>query len=130
LEKLFLMQARLGESTGHSVSLRKDQLEILASVVKPGSQMNPFKGEVIQARNCCIWHMMLLTAPRRGELVLLELRDIEFRALPTVTIREPSLNSVNKRRDGASLKTEARVLPLTNHVARLLETYIEEWRHH
>lgn len=128
IDKLFVMRSRQGESTLHTDELLEGQLCSLEAVLNPASESNPFSDFSLKVRNYCIWRTMLATGARRGEVALLELDDLSLGAKPTITIRRPSQASMNRRRDGASLKTAQRTLPITTDLANLLETYIEDWR--
>lgn len=128
MDKLFAMQSRRGELTTHTAGLPEQQLAVLESVFHPASELNPFVDYSLRVRNYCIWRTLLATGARRAEIALLELEDLDLGKRPTITFRQPSKASVNRRRDGASLKTEQRTLPISDGLAGLLETYIEDWR--
>jgi integrase len=130
VDKLFVMRSRHGESTTHSAGLSAPQLAALEKVFDPASEVNPFPSYTLRVRNYCIWRTLLATGARRAEIVLLELDDLDLGERPTITIRRPTLASMNRRRDGASLKTEQRTLPIREGLAGLLETYVEDWRVH
>lgn len=128
VDKFFVMRSRQGDATTHTEGLREDQLAALERAFNPASDINPFERMELRARNYCIWRTMLATGARRAEVALLELDDLELGATPTITIRRPSTASTNRRRDGASLKTQPRIVPIRRGLAELLETYIEDWR--
>lgn len=126
--KQFVMHSQHGELTTHAVELPDQQIAALEDVFHPASKLNPFSDCALRVRNYCIWRTMLATGARRAEIVLLELDDLALGEKPTLTIRQPSRVSANRRRDGASLKTQPRILPITPALAGLLETYVEDWR--
>lgn len=128
VDKYLVMRGRLGEVTRHTEGLQEDQVAALETALNPASDINPFVSMGLRVRNYCIWRTMLATGARRSEIVLLELDDLELGSRPTITIRRPLLASANRRRDGASLKTQQRTLPIRRGLAELLETYIEDWR--
>jgi len=128
VNKFFVMRSRQGEATRHTEGLQEEQLAALERAFNPASDINPFVSMGLRIRNYCIWRTMLATGARRAEVALLELDDLDLGAKPTITIRRPSVASANRRRDGASLKTQQRTLPIKRGLAELLETYIEDWR--
>jgi integrase len=111
-----------------STDLNKKELTILKNIASPSSKDNPFKSESVKIRNNCILHVLLETLARRGELVLLEITDVELGSKPTITIKPPSQSTKNKRKDGASLKTLGRTVPISQSLAELLKDYIENTR--
>jgi site-specific recombinase XerD len=128
LDKLFKMRSREGELESSTLSLSDEHAALLEHTLNPASKKNPFSGDVIRVRNYCMWRLMLATGARRAEIALLELDELSLGLRPTVTFRKPSEAASSRRRDGASLKTQPRVLPLSNSLAELLETYLEDWR--
>lgn len=111
-----------------STDLTDQELEVIETIIHPESASNPFRSPQIKLRNYCIFHVLLETLSRRGELVLIEVSDIEFGSKPTIRIKEPSIVNKNRRRDGASLKFRGRTVPISSKLAELLERYIEEVR--
>ena len=128
IDKQFVMRSRQGEQTTHTTELKEEQLASLERVLSPQSELNPFRDLGLRVRNYCIWRTMLATGARRAEIALLELDDLNLGEQPTITIRRPSPTAVNRRLDGANLKTEQRILPIRESLAELLATYVEDWR--
>lgn len=120
--------ASVGAGSKGSSSLSASEVKIVDSVIMPNSDMNPFVSPVVRFRNYCIFHLVWATGVRRAELVLLELDDISLSGTPTVRIRKPSAAAQRKRRDGASMKTLGREVPISAELAYLLEEYREVWR--
>ncbi len=71
---------------------------------------------------------MLETLARRGEVVLIELDDVDLGPSPTIRIKRPSDINRERRLDGASLKTRGRIVPITASVAAVLNEYISDHR--
>ncbi len=128
LAKLFAVRAQRGAIAQNALGLTKEELEELDGILLPGSEQNPAKDEALQLRNYCIWRLMLATGARRSETVLLEIDDLQLGAKPTITFKRPTKNAANRRRDGASLKTQQRTLPIPARLARLLSDYLERAR--
>lgn len=106
-----------------ATSLSEEELNTISSVLHPASSSNPFKDENIRLRNYCIFHLAVEAWMRRSELALIETTDVQFGAEPTVRVKWPSQNNLSKRKDGAGFKTEARELPISENLARVLALY-------
>lgn len=111
-----------------SADLTPTELEILEETIHPNSVKNPFKNHTIKVRNYCLFHVAIQTLARRGELVLLEIGDLDLSEKPTITIKRPDENNKSKRSDGASLKTRGRTVPITLSLAAELHEYLTEIR--
>jgi integrase len=108
-----------------STELSNSDLAVIESIIDPDSTKNPFKSRNIKIRNYCLFHVAIEILARRGELVLLEVEDVNAFGDPTITIKPPSVNNKFKRLDGASLKTRGRMVPITNKLARNLREYLD-----
>jgi integrase len=71
---------------------------------------------------------MLETLARRGEVVLIELNDVDLGPSPTIRIKRPSDINRERRKDGASLKTRGREVPISASLAASLNEYISDHR--
>lgn len=101
---------------------------LFKGVLSPDDFRNPFQSKQIQARNYCLFLVMLETLSRRGEVVLIELDDVDLGPSPTIRIKRPSDINRERRLDGASLKTRGRIVPITASVAAVLNEYISDHR--
>lgn len=128
LSKLFVMHSRQSELGIHASANSPQKVDALDAVARPDSPSNPFSEVEIRVRNYCIWRVMLETGARRAEIVLLEIDDVRLGAQPVIAFKQPSLATRSRRKDGASMKTEPRLLPVSNDLAALLEVYLEDWR--
>lgn len=117
-----------GKGPSPAEELTSSEIDLLDSVMHPTSELNPFRGQFVRFRNYCLFHVMRETALRRGELVLLELDDVSLGGTPTIKIRKPTLAQRCRRRDGASMKTRGREVPISQGLACLLEEYRDYWR--
>lgn len=111
-----------------STDLTRSELEVLEEVIHPKSIKNPFKNHAVKVRNYCLLHVAFQTLARRGELVLLEINDVDLSDKPTIIIKKPDENNKAKRSDGASLKTRGRMVPITSSLANVLHEYLTEIR--
>ncbi len=108
--------------------LSQQQLAVIDEILQPTSIHNPFATRLVRERNYCLLRIALATWARRSELVLISLGDIDLGPMPAITIKEPSKQSKNRRRDGASMKTRGRKIPLDRRDAELLANYLRETR--
>jgi len=108
--------------------ISEDVLKIISSIIHPSSECNPFKNTAHRVRNFCMFHVAVDAWLRRSELVLLELDDVDLAYPPTLTIKHPTSNAKADRKDGASLKTMGKVVPINSDLQELLAYYIEEVR--
>ena len=118
-------------ASAHSVpstDLTDDEVEVLDAVLHPLSDLNPFESHPLRVRNYCLFHTALETLARRGELALLEVSDLQLGFKPTVTLKLPTPQNQARRRDGASLKTLGREVPISSVLAALLDNYLHEQR--
>ena len=111
-----------------SSNLSTTDLDTIESIINPDSPFNPFKEQRVRIRNYCLFLVAIETFARRSEIVLLEFTDVELSDQPTITIKHPSAANRSKRRDGASLKTKGRVIPISLELANLLGDYIDKVR--
>jgi len=79
-------------------------------------------------RNFALIALALETFARRSELVLLETTDLDLGYEPTVTIKKPTTVNQLKRRDGASMKTRGRIIPISLELASVLRFYLDHVR--
>ncbi|WP_051534365.1 tyrosine-type recombinase/integrase [Deefgea rivuli] len=128
LEKLMMARANNGPASKPSTDLSSSEIEIIESVLHPASELNPFVEKNVKFRNYCIFLILMETLARRSELVLIEIDDLTLGPNPTVTIKAPSVASKIRRRDGASMKTMGRTVPLSEKVALAMTVYIENCR--
>lgn len=120
--------ASAGEGPTRATSLTPEDVALIDRVIHPDSNVNPFRSRGLRFRNYCLLHVMLATGLRRGEAVLLELSDVDLGATPTIRIRRPTSVARRKRRDGASMKTLGRQVPISLALANVLEQYRDIWR--
>jgi len=128
LSKKVIKIAQRSEPSRPSTPLSGDEEALLKNVLYPSSSKNPFKSVKIQVRNHCLFLVMLETLARRGEVVLIELNDLDLGHSPTIRIKQPNDINRERRRDGASLKTRGRIVPIPVSLAAILNEYICDYR--
>lgn len=125
LVRRYMNEAKPGTK---STDLEPLEFQIIEDIIHPDSPKNPFSSKNVKIRNYCIIHVGIETLARRGELVLIEIDDLDLSAQPTITIKKPSDNNKFKRSDGASLKTRGRTVPISKSLANVLRDYLTEVR--
>lgn len=128
LTKRMIRNSNLSPEPGCSTDLTPSQLKVILTAINPSSPSNCFKEERMRVRNYVIILLALETFARRSELVLLETTDLDLGFEPTVTIKKPSAINQLKRRDGASMKTRGRVIPISLDLASAIRFYINHVR--
>ena len=63
----------------------------ILSIVKETSPDNPFKGEEVKYRNAVIFEVMDATGMRAGEILALQIQDIDFQKGTVSVVRRLSL---------------------------------------
>lgn len=128
LAKRLRVEGNVGSGPRRSVSLTPVEMSLVEGVISPSSPLNPFKSPPIRFRNYCLIRLMYATAMRRAEVVLLEMDDVFLNGSPTIRVKKPTNLAQRKRRDGASMKTVGREIPISYELAGLLEIYRDRWR--
>ncbi len=110
----------------------KEERAKFLEVIDPKSPQNPFKSEFVRARNHIVGHMLFHLGCRRGELLLIKEKDIDWNpgneGGPTVGLRDHPLDPEDTRRVRPQFKTRERRLPLSRTLARLVKKYIQRYR--
>lgn len=107
--------------------LTLQQVEILFDVFEVGSKANPFVGEANQFRNRLMFFMLFYLGIRRGELLNLQINDIDFRENELVIARRPDFKS-DPRKDQPLVKTLDRRLPIKSTLVNDVHEYILRYR--
>ncbi|MFQ6574912.1 tyrosine-type recombinase/integrase [Pseudomonas sp. UM16] len=128
LKKKVIKIAQQSEPSLPATPLDSGEQALLMDVLSPGNSKNPFNSAQTQARNYCLFLVMLETLARRGEAVLIELDDVDLGPTPTIRIKRPSDINRERRKDGASLKTRGRIVPISASLAAVLDGYISDHR--
>lgn len=107
-------------------SIDDQQIDLLLEVIRPDSEHNPFDGKV-QVRNRLIIILLLHLGIRRGELLNIRVQDINFNKNQLAIVRRPD-DKDDFRVDAPHVKTQGRILPLSDALAKELHIYISEDR--
>ena len=128
LQKAFDELITAGNYSEPVVALTEYQLGRLLEIVKPGSRENPWQRRC-QSRNYIIVLILSFLGIRRGELLNLKVYECEVgSALPSIRIERNPDNIDDIRTDEPNVKTESRILPIENDLARDIDEYILEER--
>lgn len=109
-------------------SLTDAQLEIIHTLIRPGSTENPFP-ERVQLRNWLMIELLLETGMRRGELLKLYTTDINHgsqHAYVSINDREHDPN--DPRAEEPALKTHSRTVGISSQLYEVYERYIQRGR--
>ncbi len=128
LTKRMTRHSNLSPEPRCSTDLTKSEVDVILAAIDPGSPSNCFKEERVKVRNFALIALALETFARRSELVLLETTDLDLGYEPTVTIKKPTTVNQLKRRDGASMKTRGRIIPISLELASVLRFYLDHVR--
>ncbi|MEW7848467.1 site-specific integrase [Massilia aurea] len=116
-------RAKLGAREGLS---REDQDRLL-KVIHPNSLNNPWKRRFVRQRNWLIVVLLLATGMRRGELLGLQIRDLDQR-LPKLRILRRADANDDPRDTQPGTKTYDREIELRPAIMRSVWSYINRQR--
>ena len=95
----------------------------LMDVITPGNAENPWKSRDTQVRNRLIIHILIKLGIRRGELLGIRIRDINFQKLTICIVRNADSKDDPRKRQPL-VKTLSRLLPITPETASLISDYV------
>lgn len=107
--------------------LSNAQEELMWSIVAPGSARNPFADAATQSRNELAVHMLGHLGIRGGELLNLQIRDIDF-AQGFVNIYRRADAPGDTRRNQPLVKTLARTIAIAPELADAIRAYVVNFR--
>jgi integrase len=116
-------RAKLGAREG----LSKEDQDRLLKVIHPDFHENPWERGFVRQRNWLIVVLLLATGMRRGELLGLQIRDLDQR-LPKLRIIRRADASEDPRRIQPNTKTNDREVELRPAIMRAVWTYIKHQR--
>ena len=127
------IQARMGKHNTGTLDapegLAKAEEERLLAVTDPDSMGNPWTTVHARIRNALIVRWLLMLGLRRGELLGVQVRDIDFQAGKVEIVRRPD-NPDDPRVDPPLVKTRERVLEIEPTLLQMTRTYVMELRRH
>jgi len=103
--------------------LSKHQLDLLFELLRPESELNPFKDESVRVRNRLIFMMLYHLGLRGGELLNIRIRDIDFSANQLIVARRADEKD-DPRKDQPLVKTLDRRLPVKDTLVQEVHSYI------
>ncbi len=127
------IKAQRPKKRGRSEIAREDKgldpklLQEVLEVSKPGHKHNPYHGYSLQVRNASIIALLHYLGIRRGELLNLQVDDIDFVSNELRIVRRAD-NSLDKRIYQPLVKTLERVLPISDKLAECLGEYVTKIR--
>ena len=104
-------------------SLTEEAFERLLDVIRPEAPGNPFREPAAARRNAVIMHMLGELGMRAGELLGIQIGDIDFQSL-TVTIHRRPDDTVDPRHIRPRTKTLPRELPATRWLINTIYQYV------
>lgn len=124
--------ARVGKdkgrnSLGERTALTQEAQQRIWQVIDPESPENPWKGAHARARNELIVRWFIGLGLRRGELLGVDIRLINFRSNEVVVARRAD-DKHDPRVAQPNAKTLDRVLPLNDDLAKRTQNYIINFR--
>lgn len=109
------------------LGLTQKQIDALLCISDPGSAANPWRGAFVKDRNRLIVRMLLDLGVRRGELLSVRVRDINFQSNILAIRRHPDDPS-DPRADQPTAKTRGRDLMVTDELGALLRDHVLQHR--
>lgn len=107
--------------------LNEEQEQLLWSIVAPGSAKNPFKDATTQSRNAITVKLLNHLGIRGGELLNLQVGDIDF-ANGFINIYRRADAPGDSRRNQPLVKTLARTLAIAPELADEIRDYVVKFR--
>lgn len=116
-------RATLGARQG----LSKEEQAQLLEVIRPDSPRNPWKRGFVRQRNWLIVVLLLAAGIRRGELLGLQIGDLDAR-LPKFRIIRRADSKDDPRRNQPNAKTNDREIEVRPAIMRAVWVYINQYR--
>jgi len=110
-------------ATNQREGISPEALAHLVAVIEPNSPDNPWVGRHARERNALIIHWFIALGLRRGELLGIRISDIDFRANQVLIARRAD-DKNDPRRNQPNTKTNDRIVPLGDDLARRTREYI------
>lgn len=107
--------------------LDEKQLELLFELFRPESEFNPFTDKSVRVRNRLMFLLLYHLGIRRGELLNIRIKDIDFNQNQLLIIRRADEKD-DPRIDQPLAKTLDRRTPLKETLAKEIHNYILNYR--
>ena len=108
-------------------ALTSEQWDRLIELVEPSHPDNPFRDPRVAERNALLVLMLAYVGLRRGELLGLQVPDIDWQQ-QTLTIHRRPDNPEDSRTRQPRAKTLARTVPVPAHLIERIDRYVRETR--
>ena len=112
---------------GREKGLTREHEAVLLDVVKPGSERNPFEDESTQVRNQLMVFLLLHLGIRSGELLNIQVSDIDW-AKNQIVIARRADEKDDPRRRQPLVKTLDRRLPMKDTLVQAIHRYVVQFR--
>jgi len=99
----------------------------LMQTVKEDSPENPYKNPAIRKRNAAMFELLYVTGMRSGEILALEIRDVDYQC-GTVSVVRRHDNPHDPRKRQPVPKTLSRDIPIPLSLAQRLRDYVMDVR--
>jgi integrase len=104
--------------------------EKLLQIIHPGYKGNPWD-ESVKYRNYLLCLVYIMLGLRRSEALKLYLNDLNLNGTrTTITVQRKPDDINDLRKNEPRVKTLGRIIPITAELARIINTYIMEYRIH
>lgn len=105
------------------------QRELIAAVIRPDDERNPWQKLALRHRNFAMISLASELGPRAGDVLSLKIRDLNLSHRPaTVTFHRRHDDPEDPRKDQPVLKTKPRVLTISDALAQALEHWVDRER--
>lgn len=128
ISRLRKNQAEVSLDEESARALSEVELKRIIDIAHPERPNNPFKSYALRIRNFCMLLVSIECLLRRSELALLEMDDLELSYTPTIRVKKPSDKNSKACKDGASIKTRGRLVPISRALAEWLSIYVDDMR--
>ena len=133
MEIISLIKARRPKNHKASIKLESELpdglLDEFMSIANFSNPNNPFRDIGIRKRNHLMFILLKDLGIRRGELLSIKIDCIDIAtARPSILIKRTHDDKYDTRRNQAVAKTKERRLPISNHIAQLIDDYIMNYR--
>lgn len=107
------------------VKVNESQIKIITEKLMPGHPENPWPSESLQYRNLLVFHILLETGVRRGELLGLYVSDLEDN---TISVVRRHNNPLDIRTQQPNAKTGERTIPIPQELTAVAYEYVVNFR--
>jgi integrase len=113
--------------TKREKGLSKEQVALLMEIIRPDSELNPFNDPSVQTRNRVLILLLLHLGIRRGELLNIRVRDIDWSRNQIVIARRADEKDDPRIRQPL-VKTLDRRAPMKDTLVEAIHKYIKIYR--